>query len=236
MKLEQSPIEIWGGAECTVNRVQDSFFNQLNRSGHSDRIADLNLFAGLGIRALRVPVLWELMQPDPARPIDWKWSDLWLNRIRELGIRPIVGLLHHGSGPLSTNLIDPLFPQKFAAYARLVAERYPWVQDYTPVNEPMTTARFSGLYGFWFPHAKHNAFFVRALLNQCKATQRAMEEIRRVNPAARLIQTEDYGKTYGTDALAPLVQFLNHRRWGKPALFFWLIPSSQPKRQIHVEF
>ena len=25
--------------------------------------------------------------------------------------------------------------------------RYPWIDAYTPVNEPLTTARFSGLYG-----------------------------------------------------------------------------------------
>ena len=32
-------IELWGGIECTVNRVGDSVFDQLIMSGHQDRIA-----------------------------------------------------------------------------------------------------------------------------------------------------------------------------------------------------
>ena len=41
--------------------------------------------------------------------------------LRELGIGPIVGLLHHGSGPRYTSLLDPDFPEKFASYAGGVA-------------------------------------------------------------------------------------------------------------------
>ena len=43
-----------------------------------------------------------------------------------------------------------------------VAERYPWVRRYTPVNEPLTTARFSALYGLWYPHVRDDAAFLRA--------------------------------------------------------------------------
>ena len=32
-----------------------------------------------------------------------------------------------------------------------VAERYPWLDAYTPINEPLTTARFCGLYGLLVP-------------------------------------------------------------------------------------
>src|SRR5947209_5360828 len=96
--LTQRPrLELWGGLECTVNRVGDRYFSQLERNGHSVRITDLDLFAGLGIRALRYPVLWELLQPEPDGEIDWSWTDERLNRLRELGVRPIVGLVHHGS-------------------------------------------------------------------------------------------------------------------------------------------
>src|SRR3546814_11151054 len=63
-------------------------------------------------------------------------------------------LLHHGSGPGYTSLIDPDFPAKFAAFAARAAERYPWIESWTPINEPLTTARFSALYGHWYPHRK----------------------------------------------------------------------------------
>jgi dTDP-4-dehydrorhamnose reductase len=46
-------VELWGGVECTVNRVGDVFFDQMERNGHAARLSDLAMFAGLGIRAIR---------------------------------------------------------------------------------------------------------------------------------------------------------------------------------------
>ena len=95
---------------------------------------------------------------------------------------PIVGLVHHGSGPRHTSLLDPRFAEELAEYAGAVAERYPWVEHWTPVNEPLTTARFSGLYGLWYPHARDDRTFVRALLNQCRAIVLSMRAIRARQP------------------------------------------------------
>jgi dTDP-4-dehydrorhamnose reductase len=205
--------ELWAGAECTVNRVGDEFFDQIERTGHAQRVTDLDLCADLGVKALRYPVLWERTAPDGLEQADWGWTDERLNRLRQLGIRPIVGLIHHGSGPRETSLIDPAFPEKLARFARATASRYPWIEDYTPINEPLTTARFSGLYGHWFPHGRDPLTFARALLSQCRGVALSMRAIRVVNPAARLIQTEDLGKTFGTKRLAYQVDFENERRW-----------------------
>jgi dTDP-4-dehydrorhamnose reductase len=229
-----TPLEVWGGVECTINRVGDRWFDQLSRSGHDGRLDDLDRFARLGIRAIRYPILWERLAPRSLDAIDWRWSDERMSRLRELGIRPIVGLLHHGSGPRDTSLLDPEFPALLARYARLVAARYPWVSDFTPVNEPLTTARFSALYGHWYPHRRDDRAFVAALLTQLRGVVLAMRAIREVTPGARLVQTEDCGSSYGTDATAPQVQFEQHRRWltwdllsgrltGKHPLHDWLI-------------
>ncbi|HEX8476034.1 MAG TPA: family 1 glycosylhydrolase [Pyrinomonadaceae bacterium] len=208
-----SEVELWGGVECTVNRVGDQYFDQLERNGHDRRIGDLDLFAALGVRALRYPVLWERTAPDGLENADWSWPDERLRRLRELDIRPIVGLVHHGSGPRTTSLVDSSFPEKLADYARAVARRYPWVDAYTPVNEPLTTARFSALYGLWYPHARDTESFARALFTQCRAIVLAMRAIREVNPAAQLIQTDDLGKTYSTPRLRYQAEFDNERRW-----------------------
>jgi hypothetical protein len=148
------PLELWAGVECTINRVDDTFFDQLEWSDHTQRLDDLERFAALGIRALRHPIQWERTAPGGLAQADWSWADSRLGRLRELGIRPIVGLVHYGSGPSTTNLLDPAFPDRLAQFAGAVAERYPWIADYTPVNEPLTTARFSGLYGHWYPHGR----------------------------------------------------------------------------------
>jgi dTDP-4-dehydrorhamnose reductase len=208
-----SPLEVWGGVECTVNRVGDRWFDQMVWSGHDRRDDDLDRFSSLGIGTLRYPVLWERLAPDSLDAIDWEWSDRRLGRLRELGIAPIVGLLHHGSGPRYTSLLDAEFPEKLARFAGEVARRYPWVTDWTPVNEPLTTARFSGLYGLWFPHGRSDRIYVRALLNQLRGVVLAMRAIREVVPHARLIQTEDCGCTSGRRRTRPQVTHERHRRW-----------------------
>ncbi|MBD0289820.1 MAG: sugar nucleotide-binding protein [Thermoleophilia bacterium] len=212
-RRSRSGLELWAGAECTVNRVRDEFVDQLALTGHDRRLTDLDLVAALGARAMRVPVLWERTAPRGPSRADWSWADERLTRVRELSLRPIVGLLHHGSGPRGTSLVDPAFPELLAEYARTVAGRYPWVEDWTPVNEPLTTARFSGLYGHWYPHGRDERAFASSLLGQCRAVVLAMRAIREVVPGARLVQTEDVGKTFATGRLAYQARFENERRW-----------------------
>ena len=207
------PLEVWAGVESTHHRLGDRFYDQLEWNGHATRLTDLDRFAELGIRAMRYPVLWERTAPDGLASADWSWPDERLQRLRTLGIQPIVGLVHHGSGPRHTSLVDPAFPEGVASFARAVAERYPWVESYTPINEPLTTARFSGLYGHWYPHGRDDHTFLLALVTQCRAVVLAMQAIRQVNPRARLVQTEDLGRTSSTPTLAYQAAFENERRW-----------------------
>src|SRR5947209_2361225 len=159
-EIENSKLEVWGGAEYTCNRVGDRYFDQMDLSGHAERSSDYCLFAGLGIRTFRFGLLWERYERNPC----WQWADARLRSVLECGMRPVASLVHHGSGPTHTSLLDPEFPEKLATYAGKVAERYPWLDAYTPVNEPNTTARFSGLYGVWYPHHFSRESYLRALL------------------------------------------------------------------------
>ena len=205
--------EVWGGIECTINRVQDNFRDQLLYSGHYTRPGDIEQFAELGIKKLRYPVLWEFHQPAENTTIDWSWAENQLQAIRDNNITPIAGLVHHGSGPAFTDLTDKKFPYKLAAYAKAVAKKFPWIEYYTPVNEPLTTARFSGLYGIWYPHHKDEISFIRMLLNQLKGVVLSMQAIRKINPNAKLVQTEDLSKIHSTAVLSYQAEFENERRW-----------------------
>src|SRR5690606_30383094 len=184
-------LELWGGVECTINRVGNTWYDQLDANGHRQRPEDLDLFASLGIRRLRQAVLWERHAGAHA---DWRDTDMAMQRLRQLDITPIVGLIHHGSGPPETSLVDEEFAPGLAAHAARVAARYPWVEWYTPVNEPLTTARFSGLYGLWHPHGRDDASFSRALITQCRATVHAMRAIRAADAGASLDDTADLGR------------------------------------------
>jgi dTDP-4-dehydrorhamnose reductase len=97
MEMEKSPDKptIWGGIECTINRIGDEYKDQLNYSGHYVRPGDLEAIADLGISTIRYPVLWEKHQPNKNKKINWQWTDRQFATMRELNMTPVVGLLHH---------------------------------------------------------------------------------------------------------------------------------------------
>ncbi len=208
-----SSLELWGGVECTVCRVDGKYIDQIALTGHDSRLQDVDRIAALGVRMLRYPVLWERTAPDSLASANWTWADERLARIRAHGVVPIVGLMHHGSGPAQTSLMDPNFPSMLGSFAAACAERYPWMEWVTPVNEPLTTARFSGLYGHWHPHLSDDRSFVRILLNECEAIRVSMARVREFAPGASLVQTEDLGYTHASDGLSYQADFENERRW-----------------------
>ena len=83
--LERAELALWGGVECTVNRVGDAYLDQLRWNGHDERVDDLERFTALGIRTLRYPFLWERIAPDGVERADWRWADERLARL--VGIR-----------------------------------------------------------------------------------------------------------------------------------------------------
>ncbi len=204
-ELLRLPLQMWGGIECSHVRVGDRVRDQIAETGHREREGDLDLVADLGVRTLRYPVVWGAAER--------AWTDARLARLHALGIAPIAGLLHHGWGPGEMHALHPGFVGAFAAHAEEVARRYPWVRDYTPINEPVTTARFSYLYGHWFPHMRDEAAFLRAVVACAVATAEAMRRIRRHRPDARLIQTEDMGRIFAVPDLQYQADYENERRF-----------------------
>ncbi len=205
------PFEIWASPEPTVARIDAaSYRDQLAETGHEAREGDVDLLASLGVAASRYPVLWEKAVSAEGGPLRLDWPARRLERLRTLGVEPIVTLLHHGSGPRDTSLVDPAFPERFAAYAGEVAAAFPWVRRWTPINEPLTTARFATLYGHWYPNAQSDAAFGRAIANEALAMLLAMEAIRRHVPDASFAITEDLQSFTALDAAVE--SFVAHKR------------------------
>ena len=87
-------LELWGGIECTVNRVGDRYHDQLHFSGHHARTSDLQKLASLGLKALRYPVLWEHAAPGSLDELDFGWADERLSLLRELGVELVAQAIH----------------------------------------------------------------------------------------------------------------------------------------------
>jgi dTDP-4-dehydrorhamnose reductase len=239
-----APLELWGGVECTMVRIGDDYRDQLAETGHKSRLTDIDAMAALGIKAVRYPILWEAVAPQSPHELDFSWHDRRLARLREHGIEVIAGLIHHGSGPRYTNLLDPELPDKLADYAVRVARHYPWITKWTPINEPLTTARLAFLYGHWQPHRHDLVETFRATVNQCVAIARTMRALRALNPDAQHILTEDLGKTFATPELQHQADHENHRRWlahdlldgrvgpGHPFYHRWLLNKAASEAQL----
>ncbi|RFA18234.1 family 1 glycosylhydrolase [Subtercola boreus] len=114
---------------------------------------DLALAKGVGADLLRWGVPWYRIAPEQGR-WDWSWIDRAMAEFERLELRPIVDLLHYGTPLwLENQFANPDYPQHIAEFGARFADRFAAVAtDYTPVNEPMIHALFSGEYAYWPPY------------------------------------------------------------------------------------
>src|SRR3954454_20569779 len=67
------------------------------------------------------------------RSYDWSFADETYADLRRRAIVPVTDLCHFGVPDWVGVFQNHDFPDLFAEYARAFAERFPWVQLYTPV-------------------------------------------------------------------------------------------------------
>jgi beta-glucosidase len=161
---------------------------------------DLGLMAEIGVSAARYGIPWHRIQP---RRDAWEWDfvDRAIDRLLELGIEPIVDLVHYGLPPWIENAyLHPDFSRLMAEYAARVAERFRGrVYAYTPLNEPRITAWYCGRLGWWPPFRRGWSGFVAVMLGVCRGIVETVHALRAVDPellmahvdATDLYQTDD---------------------------------------------
>jgi beta-glucosidase len=167
----------------------------------------------LGIRFLRYGPPFHRTFVGPDR-LDWSFADETFRELKRRQIIPITDLCHFGVPDWIGNFQNPDFPQLFAGYARAFAERFPWVQLYTPVNEMYVCALFSGQYGWWNEQLTTERGFVTALKHIAKANVLGMREILKVCPDAIFVQSEssEYFHAINPKAIKP-AELLNEKRY-----------------------
>ncbi len=174
---------------------------------------DFELVQELGIRFLRYgpPIHRTFLGEDK---YDWSFADETFKDLHKRKIIPIVDLCHFGVPDWIGNFQNPDFPRLFAGYAAAFANRFPWVQLYTPVNEMYICAIFSAYYGWWNEQLTTDLSFVTALKHIVKANVLAMQEILKIRPNAIFIQSEssEYFHAENPKAIKP-AELMNARRF-----------------------
>ena len=175
---------------------------------------------------------------------DWTFADLTFGDLRRRNLTPIVDLCHFGVPDWIGNFQNPDFPARFAAYARAFAERFPWVQFYTPVNEMYVCAIFSARYGWWNEQMTTDQAFVTALHHIVRANVLAMHAILAVRPDAIFVQSEssEYFHARSPAAIAPAermneIRFLsldlNYGRRVSSEMYEFLLDNGMTRDQYH---
>jgi beta-glucosidase/6-phospho-beta-glucosidase/beta-galactosidase len=197
----------------TINNGRDRV-DELEKGLHYKQWkTDFDLVEQLGIRFLRYGPPLHRTFLGPGR-YDWSFADETFRDLKRRGIIPITDLCHFGVPDWIGNFQNPDFPDLFKEYAIAFAQRYPWVQLYTPVNEMYVCALFSGRYGWWNEQLRSDRGFVTALKHVVKANVLAMLAILEIRPEALFIQSEssEYYHAENPAAIKP-AETLNSERF-----------------------
>ena len=217
------------GIECSYPTIEGGRLRRdlLEECGHYARWQeDLHLVRELGLRWLRYGLPYHRTHLGPGR-YDWSFADLAMAEMRRLDITPILDLLHFGVPDWLGNFQNPELPGHFADYAEAVAQRYPWVRYYTPVNEIYIGARFSAKDGTWNEQLRTDRGFVTAVKHLCAASILATRRIARHRPDCVIVQSET--AEYITDMHAtprPEVELQNELRFLALDLLYGNRPSA----------
>ena len=218
------------GIECSNPRIDNGRIrrDQLAECGHYDRWReDFDLVRGLGLKVLRYGLPNHLTHLGPGR-YDWSFADQVMPAMRERGIRPILDLLHFGLPDWLGDFQNPELPGHFAAYAGAVAERYPWVRHWTPVNEIYVTARTSGKDGLWNEQLRTDRGFVNATKHLVAASIMATQAIVRHRPDAVIVQSESAEYTHEARAVqSTAVRMTNKQRFLALDLLYGNAPDAE---------
>lgn len=213
---------------------------------HYERWAeDLKLFADLGVSMVRYGIPWHRINPARGK-WDWSFADDTLEKLVELGIQPIVDLVHYGLPPwIEQAYVNPEFPAFMAEYATRTAERYRGrIYCYTPLNEPRVTAWYCGKLGWWPPNRRGWRGFVAVMLGICRGIVETVHALKSVDPEIVPVQVDATDLYESADASLQdevsrrqeivflALDLVSGRITAEHALYPWLIKNGVTEEQL----
>jgi beta-glucosidase/6-phospho-beta-glucosidase/beta-galactosidase len=234
------------GIENSIPRIKGGTVrvDEMARCGHYERWReDFALVQELGLSFLRYGPPLHTTLTGPGRQ-DWEFADVTFGELQRRDIVPIVDLCHFGVPDWIGDFQNPDFPALFADYAGAFAQRFPWVQLYTPVNEMFICALFSARYGWWNEQLSSDRAFVTALKHIVAANVLAMRAILAVRKDAIFIQSEstEYFHAESPAAIGPaemrnqerfLSLDLNYGRRVDSGMYEYLLDNGMTREEYH---
>lgn len=216
------------GIECSYPTIDfgRTRRDQLEECGHYQHWRkDLQLVK-LGLKVLRYGLPYHQIHLGAGR-YDWSFADDVMQEMQRLGITPILDLLHFGVPNWLGNFQNPELPIHFADYCAAIADRYPWVRYYTPVNEIYITARVSAKDGVWNEQLQSDRAFVTAMKHIVAASILGTQSIAQRCPNLVVIQSESAEYTHEACAVqSPEVKLLNNLRFLSLDLLYAIPPDA----------
>jgi beta-glucosidase len=189
--IEDTCVYPADGAPPDGHRIAELDEHQLT-DHHLHWRDDLRSAAELGADAVRYGMSWPLVHLAPGT-FDWQHLDEVVSfAVDELGLDIIADLVHYGTPRwLPKSFADLQFPSALAEFAGALAARYAGrIRGFTPVNEPLTTASFSGLRGIWPPHHTGWDGWVSVAVPIALGAAAATHAIRAADPSAVVVHVE----------------------------------------------
>ena len=206
------------GIECSTPTIEHGRWrrDQLHETDHyRNWRRDLELMKELGLKYLRYGFPIHLVYHS-RNQFDWSFPDAVCGAMKEMGIVPLVDLVHFGVPDWLENFQNPELPECLAEYAAKFADRYSWIRFYTPVNEMYVTSRMSALEGVWNEQLRDERSFVTAVRNVAKSSVLMMQAISAATSNAIFINSESsefYQPCCPDEGIRRIADFENQRRF-----------------------
>ncbi len=181
-----------GGFECSTHRnFQNRRLDVIAATRH-DIFAeeDYKRLLNAGMKTARDGVRWHLIEKKPYQ-YDFSSAISQIKAARKTGIQIIWDLFHYGY-PDDLDIFSDEFPVRFASFAKAFTEILLGENQQTPFICPVNEISFfgwvSGDVGAFFPFARGRGDEMKRQL--VRATILAIDEIRKICPAARFMQAD----------------------------------------------
>lgn len=206
--MKEPEMALSVGYECTpiddAEETTGRSLDVLDTTRHYEQFeSDFDLQENLGLRRLRYHAMWDKViasvnQNADTAEYDFSALEPIYNSIRTRGFVPTADLCHHKvPKKIPGGFANPAFPEFFKDFSLKFQANFPWVKNYSLINEPGVTSFFHSN-GLWGKHKCTDVF-----LNMVEAIFETSQALCERDPAIKFFLTEPINHDVAQDEADP---------------------------------